>query len=251
MKMRQVLELPLFPCSLSQDWAHPDIFAAIISRKFPPGFVFQPLKNSLDEEIASIQTVPGFIWLIDSNVRQMPELLSDFFQKLQKQLKTGDDQAFSIKATDPLNSEAAGACWKIMYLGIPCGEIHIYSELKGFRASSQLPLLRLDLGILQKCILKDFYAEICWQQSRPAGKFLADFGWKQSQEEIKADVINALTLIVSRKLPNDELFGNLLVFYNRFSPQMAADKELDLYFISIFSDCITRLIQTEGEAQNC
>lgn len=252
MKNRQVLELPVFPHSLCKNWSHPDIFAAVISRKFPRGFVFQPIKEGLDPDIASVQGAPGFIWLIDCSIQAMPELLSDFFQKLQRQLNISADQAFSIKAADCKNSESVGACWKIMFLGISCGEINIYSELKSVRAfSPRQPLLRLDLCILQKCILKDFNAEICWQQAKTAGRFLADIGWREKPEESFVDVNEVLNRIVAGKLQTEELFSRLLAFYNRFFEQLADDKALDMQFMSVFSDSVARLCQVEKEGQGC
>lgn len=250
MKNRQILELPVFPYCLCQNWSHPDVFAAVISQKFPRGFVFQPLKEGLDPDITSVEGAPGFIWLVDCSIQEMPGLLSDFFQQLQSRLNVPADQAFSIKAADCITPEATGAGWKIMFHGIPCGELHIYSELKGVRAASQQPLLRLDLCILQKCMLKDFNADICWQQTRTAGRFLADVGWRAKPVESISDVNEALNQIMTGKFLPEELFSQLLAFYNSFFEQLAADRELDLKFMSVFSDSVVRLCQTEMEGPN-
>lgn len=252
MRKRQILELPVFPCSLVDNWGHPDIFSGLIYDKAGCGFVFQPFKENCGAKSDSFKCIPEFIWLVNTELNLFTGAMADFFSDLHNSINPDSDGAFSLQAMAWNKSASCGASWKILYNGVQCGELLIYSEVSGIPTSITFPLIRINLEMLQKSILKDFKAEISWQNGRPAGSFLSLKSWLE-QPSGSNDAAGYFQQIVNEKRNPEHLLGNLLAFYSSYFECLAEDEALNSSFFSVLSDCTFKLfpeLKNRNEGQN-
>lgn len=225
-----IVELPVFPLPLVASWCHPDILLAMHLKVRPRGFVFQPMQT-VDAEFRDPGIrPPDFLWLVKAGQTDFGVTVSSFLLELQQLLvPERSEPAFSLVANVKHTASGGerGAFWHILFDGVECGSLSLYSEVFAEPLREPMPVLRLELCRLQ-CFLSHerFAGQPCWSSGQSLQQFATLSAWQTHAESV-ADLSGEMKKI-SAALAVDPCAGvcKFLRLYSTYQSLIDGNAEL-------------------------
>lgn len=247
----EVPEMPAFPASLAENWCHPDFYLSMKGNKLGPCFTFQSFFKPDGFLSADTTKTPDLIWLVSTQVGPNVYINSirRFFEILSGQIL--QDETDNIFAVIPdlrrkLNPGEAGVFWKIIFAGVECGRISLYSCLPGAKFNSNgSVIVTLQLNKIVSILTStDFSVPAPWVGNLSASTSMAMHAWQQLEEDsgfMSSRILEALNY----KTDNEKLliksFCKVFRVYNNYSRHINQEPELYNSFanaIKLLSDKI-------------
>lgn len=180
-----VLEYPVFPISLINSWGHPDFLLAMYRKTRISGFVFQPMQADITAFEDVTVKAADLLWLMNAGVADFSVVATNFLAALQENLVPGrKESAFALVADlafVPVYGER-GAFWKILFDGVACGRLALYSEILAEPLPEPIPVMRLELSRLQYFLSPERFNSLpCWGSDIQMQNFVSLSAWQSCQ----------------------------------------------------------------------
>lgn len=232
---REIPEFPSFPVSLVESWCHPDLFLSMAGRTFGQCFIFQTFATSDGFLADTAIKTPDLIWLVDKADLPLSKGVPDFLVSLRHELVPGrEDADFAIISDSrrKLGKGEAGAFWKILFAGVECGRLSLYSAIPGSSLSdSGAAVVTLQLNILAALLSPVTANEPArWADNITVSGALALRAWQHSEDNTVVNDKQLLELL-NKALVGSEIdaagaFCRMFKLYNQHA--QAINKNADL-----------------------
>ncbi len=234
-----VPEILPFPAPLAEPWCHPDIFLAMTGSGVKNCFVLQNV--AIRPVFLSDSTThgPDMIWVSGAGHKVPDEQVFKILAAIKKELLPDNESAIFSFAADSrrkFNCSETGATWKILFCGVECGRMFIYSSLPGCSLQAKpATVVSLNLRKLSRLVSEHLSEPPAWAENVPFSCLLANYAWTPSAKcsdvsLAKEELFHEFSGVVS----DQEKFCRLLGAYNRYLWLISGDQELQ-------SECNRRL----------
>ncbi len=236
-----VVEIPPFPAPLSEPWCHPDFYFAMSGKGLPGCFAFQfavPSATFLAERSVSD---PDLIWVENISAADFAKWIGGFFESAQqKLLPDHENTVFSLlpDSRRRFSGFETGASWKIMFTGVECGRLTLYSAFPGYSSPDRAAAaLILDVRTLARLTASETNSEaVHWSSEFPFSRLLAAHAWHRVDDSDR--VAGSELMVLFEKLISlqdtsiERAICNLLQFYNLYARSIGRNHEVGQLFAS-------------------
>ena len=180
---RGVCEVPQYPEPLQRVWYHPDLLVTARSGSPAHCFCFQTIWNRGTGAAAGCDScTPAFVWLMDCSEKNFSAAVADFISDLHFAMTNSrEDSGFALIA-DRCQGGAVrdrGCCWQLLYYGVSCGQICLFSEMFFQPLARPAVIMVLDLAKLPGLHdPKSLGQPVLWGNGAVASDMLALRAWQ-------------------------------------------------------------------------
>lgn len=226
-----VPEILPFPAPLAEPWCHPDIFLAMTGGGVKTCFVLQNIANRPAFLSDSATHGLDMIWVPGAAHNVPDEQIFGALTAIKNELLPENESAVFSFAADSRRRfccSETGATWKILFCGVECGRMFIYSSLPGCSLQDKsATVVSLNLRRLSYLVSEHLNESPAWAENVPFSSLLANYAWRPSsishdasaaKEELLRDICGVAS--------DQEKFCRLLGAYNKYVWLIADDHEL-------------------------
>ena len=241
-------EILPFPASIAEPWCHPDIFLAMTGSGLKSCFVLQNVANRPAFLSDSTTHGPDIIWVSGPGQKIPDEKVFGVLAAVKKELLPENGPAVFSFAADSRRKffcSEAGATWKLLFCGVECGRMFIYSSLPGCSLHDKpATVVSLNLKRLSRLITGQQTVQPAWSENVPFTSLLTGYAWTPPGENPDAQKVKDELLQDFSEVSSDqERFCRFLGVYNRYLWFIAGDHELQ-------AECNRRLQKLLTTTQN-
>ncbi len=226
-----VPEILPFPAPLAEPWCHPDIFLAMTGNGVEKCFVLQNVALRQTFLSDSATHGPDMIWVSGAGRNVPDEQIFMILAAIKNELLPENESAAFSFAADSRRKfccSETGATWKILFCGVECGRLFIYSSLPGCcLADKPATVVSLNLRKLSRLVSEHLTESPAWAENVPFSSLLANHAWTPPAKNCDAGIAREDLL---QDLPGDssdqEKFCRLLGAYNHYCWLIAGDHDL-------------------------
>lgn len=226
-----VPEILPFPAPLAEPWCHPDIFLAMTGSGVKNCFVLQNV--AIRPAFLSDSTThgPDMIWVSGVGRNVPDEKVFAVLAAIKNELLPENESAVFSLAADSRRRfccSETGATWKILFCGVECGRLFIYSSLPGCHLQDKpATVVSLNLRKLSRLVSEHLTESPAWAENVPFSSLLANYAWTPSLRTADAAMVKEELLHDPSEGNSDqEKFCRLLGAYNQHLWLIAEDQEL-------------------------
>lgn len=205
---RGVCEVPQYPEPLQQVWYHPDFLMAARGNTLAHCFCFQPIwSHGAGAAAGRDSCMPAFSWLMNCSEKDFSAAVADFISDLHFALTSSrEDSGFALVAERGQGGlvRDRGCCWRLLYNGVCCGQICLFSELFFQPLTRSAVMLVLDLAKLPGLHEPESFGRpVLWADGSTAENVLALRAWQlrlsaEMSQQKQADNGLELCRLISR-----------------------------------------------------
>ncbi len=240
-------EILPFPASIAEPWCHPDIFLAMTGSGLKSCFVLQNVANRPAFLNDSATHGLDMIWVSSVGQKVPDEQVFGALAAVKKELLPENESAVFSFAADSRRKfccSETGATWKLLFCGVECGRMFIYSSLPGCNLQDKpATVVSLNLKKLSRLVSEHLAESPAWSENVPFSSLLTSYAWTPPQGSSEPGLAkDELLQDFSGANSDQEKFCRLLGAYNRHLLLVAGDQELQ-------AECNRRLQKLLDAAQ--
>lgn len=226
-----VPEILPFPAPIAEPWCHPDIFLAMAGSGIKNCFVLQNVAIRPAFLSDSATHGPDMIWVSGFGRNVPNDKVFGVLTAVKNELLPENESAVFSFAADSRRRfccSETGATWKVLFCGVECGRLFIYSSLPGCRIQDKpATVVSLNLRKLSRLVSEHLTESPAWAENIPFSSLLANYAWAPSLKPSEANIAREDLLRDMSGLNSDqENFCRLLGAYNQHFWLVVDDHEL-------------------------